>query len=364
MKGAPAAGTHACDGCGAHVEYVPGTVTLRCPYCQHETQLVESTATVHEHDIAELATREPSAVATHVLTCTKCGATCDSETVASRCQFCGSPVVVSPDATVQLPPDAVLPFEVDRAAVRTGLRTWVATRRFAPKGFKMVADAESLVGTYVPTWAYDAQTTSDYTGERGEHYWDTEIYSTTDANGQTQTHTRQVMKTRWWPAEGTVSRAFDDVTVPATGRFGDVALSKLGPWPWSQAVAFQPEYLAGFSALRYDVEPRQGLAVAQDQMAKAIRRACRDDIGGDEQRVHRVSTSYADVRFKLLLVPLWVVCYVYAGKSWQIVMNGRTGEIHGERPWAKGKIALTVLAVVAVVAAIVWAIAASRRGAS
>ena len=28
-----------CQGCGANIEYAPGTTVLRCPYCGHEQQL-------------------------------------------------------------------------------------------------------------------------------------------------------------------------------------------------------------------------------------------------------------------------------------------------------------------------------------
>ena len=91
-------------------------------------------------------------------------------------------------------------------------------------------------------------------------------------------------------------------------------------------MAYQPEYLSGYSALRYDVEPERGLAVAQQEMATVIERDCRSDIGGDEQRLHNVSTSYADIMYKLVLLPVWVVAYLYGGKTWQVLVNGRTGK--------------------------------------
>jgi hypothetical protein len=206
----------------------------------------------------------------------------------------------------------------------------------------------------VPYWTYDADTESDYTGSRGDHYWETESY-TTFVDGKPQQQTRQVMKTRWTGRSGTVARSFDDVLVRGTNHIAHESQDKLEPWPIEHVVAYQPEYLAGFSALRYDVEPQAGLATAQGLMSHVIDDDCRHDIGGDEQRVHQVDTRYSNVTYKLLLIPIWVVCYLYAGKTWRVLVNGRTGEVVGDRPYSTTKIAAAVLAaLVAIVGVIVW----------
>lgn len=344
----------ACGGCGARVEYVPGAATMRCPYCQHEQPLGLVVHRIREHDITELADKPQTTVAAYVLRCQQCGATSDTNRLATRCQFCNAPLVADTDASQQIAPEAVLAFEVDRDGVRKALRAWVASRWFAPNGFRQVSEAESLVGTYMPHWTYDADTESDYEGERGDHYWVTETY-TTFVDGKSQQQTRQVMKTRWSDCSGTVARSFDDLLVRGTTRVAHESQDKLEPWPLDHAVPYQPEYLAGFSALRYDVEPEAGLQTAKTIMAPVIERDCEDDIGGDEQRVHRVDTRYSDVTYKLLLLPVWVVCYLYVGKTWRVLVNGRTGEVIGDRPYSRGKIALATLGVIAaIVGAIVW----------
>jgi DNA-directed RNA polymerase subunit RPC12/RpoP len=362
---APAASTtpaYSCAGCGARVEYAPGTAKLRCPYCGHEQAVIPAARTIHEHSITELATKPRAQIAAHVLRCQHCGATSETNALATRCQFCGSPLVADAGASAQIPPEAVLPFEVDKTGVRKALRGWVSSRWFAPKAFRKVSEAESLVGTYIPHWTFDADTTSQYTGERGEHYWVTETYTTTDAKGNTITQTRQVQRTRWYPASGTVARFFDDVMVRATAHVADERQDKLEPWPLKQAVAYQPEYLAGYSALRYDVEPEAGLATAKARMAPVIERDCRDDIGGDEQRVNSVSTAYAKVTFKLMLLPVWVVCYLFAGRPWQVLVNGRTAEVIGQRPYSVWKIAAAVLVAVAIITGIIVAVVAAKHG--
>lgn len=348
-----------CGGCGARVEYAPGTTVLRCPYCGFEQQLAAPARTVVEHDIAELATlpRKPIAtIAAHTFVCSKCGAQTQSDAIADRCQFCGAPVVADLSAGEQIAPEAVLPFAVDRNGMRQSLGAWAKSRWFAPGSLKKVTEAESVTGTYLPHWTFDAKTVSDYTGERGEHYYETETYT---ENGETRT--REVQRTRWYAASGTVSRDFDDVLVTGTHQVTTKHLEKLDPWPLTDAVAYQPDYLAGYQALRYDTEPENALEAAKGRMADVIHGDCERDIGGDEQRVHSVDTRYFDLTYKLMLLPVWIACYLHAGRTFTVLVNGRTGEVVGQRPYSPLKIVLTVLAVLVALAVIVTVVVVARH---
>ena len=341
-----------CGGCGASVEYAAGTEVLRCPYCGHEQALVATGRQVREHAYVDLPAKPVATLSAHVLVCQKCGARTESDALSERCQFCGAALVADTGAVDQIAPEAVLPFQIDRTAVRAALRKWVSSRWFAPSRLKKVTEAETLRGTYLPHWTYDARTTSDYTGERGDYYYVTETYTET-VNGQTQTRTRQVRKTRWHNASGQVRRDFDDVLVPATHHVSAEQLDKLTPWPLQQVEPFQPDYLAGFQTLRYDVEPSDGLTEAKSRMAPVIRDDCRHDIGGDEQRVHSVDTRYADITFKLVLLPVWLLGYLYAGRLFQVFVNARTGEVIGQRPYSVPKIVAAVLAALIVIVGII-----------
>jgi DNA-directed RNA polymerase subunit RPC12/RpoP len=345
-----------CSNCGANVEYAPGTTVLVCPYCGAKTPLRPTGALVREHAYAEFAElpRKPIAtLAPHVFKCRGCGAVTESDKLSDRCQFCDAPLVADVTDGEMVTPEAVLPFELDRPRMRAALREWASSRWFAPNSLKKVTEAESSRSTYLPHWTYDAATTSAYRGERGDHYWETETYT---ENGETKT--RQVRRTAWRPAHGVVDRGFDDVLVTGTTKVAPKHLDTLEPWPLLDAEAYRPEYLAGHETLRYDVEPEQGLAQAKETMQSVIRDDCRRDIGGDEQRVHSVSTEYREVMFKLMLLPVWVAVYLHAGKTYNVLVNGRTGEVAGERPYSALKIALAIALAVLVIAAVIvaWAL--------
>ncbi|WP_206074557.1 hypothetical protein [Antribacter gilvus] len=364
VTGEPAGTHHAypCSACGARVEFAPGAGALTCPYCGHAEEVAAADREVREHAFATLAAtpRESAAeVSAHVYRCGKCGATTESDHLSQVCGFCGAPMVAEVEGSGLVEPEAVLPFSVTREAMRGHLREWVASRWFAPSALKKVTETEQVHGVYLPSWTYDARTTSDYDGQRGEHYWVTETYTET-VDGKSVTRTRQVQKTNWYPASGTVARAFDDVHVAGTHRVLPKHAEKLEPWPFEEAVRYRPDYLAGYETLRYEVEPEAGLEAAKAVMAPVIESDCRQDIGGDVQRVHSVATRYDDVTFKLLLLPVWIAAYLYHGTTYQVLVNARTGEVVGERPWSAWKIAGAVLAGLALVGGIVAAVLLSR----
>ncbi|PNE36860.1 hypothetical protein HRD51_21385 [Streptomyces sp. A1-5] len=310
---------------------------MRCPNCGFEQPIAPVNREVREHAWEELATLAPKPMAAggHVLKCPGCGATNETTALSGRCQFCATPLVASA-ATDRIVPEGLVPFRVNKRDVHDNLRKWARSRWFAPNNLKTVSSAETLHGTYVPHWTYDAATASAYHGERGEEY-------TVGSGDDKET------KVRWYRVNGTVQRFFDDVLVPGVGHLPADKLTALEPWPLKQAVAYQEEYLAGFRTLRYDIEPESGFQTAQDKMSKVIEEDCKRDIGGDRQRVHSVDTNYGSVTYKLLLLPVWFASYVYNGKQWQVMVNAETGEVTGDRPYSPWKIAFLIL-IVAVVA--------------
>ncbi|MBO0608821.1 hypothetical protein [Myceligenerans salitolerans] len=347
---APAHRDYPCAQCGASVRYAAGTGALTCPYCGHTQEVATTDRVVREHDFATLlASDRELPPDSHDYECGTCGAVTTSDKLSQDCGFCGSAMVAEVEGLGLVTPEAVLPFAVDRPSMTTALRRWARTRWFAPSALKKVTAVERAHSVYLPHWTYDAQTTTDYAGQRGEHYWET--VTSTDSEGRTTT--RQERRTRWYHASGRVARFFDDVLIAGTGRVMPQHLAKLDPWPLADAEPYRPDFLAGHETLRYDVEPGAGLEVAKQKMARVITGDCEQDIGGDEQRVHHMDTRYSAVTFKLLLLPVWIATYLYGGKAYQVLINARTSEVIGERPWSAWKIAGAVAAALAVVAAVV-----------
>jgi hypothetical protein len=69
----------------------------------------------------------------------------------------------------------------------------------------------------------------------------------------------------------------------------------------------------------------------------------RDHIGGDQQRIHSSKTDFNSIAFKHILLPVYTSAYKFKGKVFNFMVNARTGEIQGERPWSTWKIVSTII---------------------
>lgn len=342
-----------CSSCGADLLFEPKDGLLTCPYCGHKEAIPESTELVEEQSFEQhlrIRPEQMTALATNALEvqCQSCGAKSIfmPPEVAGRCEFCGVQIVAQPkSADPILTPGGVLPFCITQQQASAELKHWLSSRWFAPSSLKYFAQPEAIHGVYLPFWTYDTNTTTSYTGQRGEHYYETEVYYEQDAQGNQVQRTRQVQHTRWYPASGTVTGSFDDVLIPATQSLSAEHLVALEPWDLVELRAYDPAFLSGFKAQRYQVELAEGFERAKQAIAPAIESDVHRDIGGDVQTIESLDTRYSDVTFKHLLLPVYAGAYQYNGKLFQIVVNGRTGEIQGDRPYSVWKIALLVIAV-------------------
>ncbi|MGA3187780.1 MAG: hypothetical protein ABSF22_11790 [Bryobacteraceae bacterium] len=334
------------------MDFDPQTGMMKCLSCGNTVAVPEAGTAVVAHALEDaLKHVTPLSGAALEVNCDGCGSVVVFEPpeVAGACSFCGAMIVAQPKAAdPMIAPDAVLPLKVTKEAAQKEVREWISSRWFAPSALQKMAQQEGIAGVYLPFWTYAADTASEYSGARGVHYWETEYFTTTDTNGNQVQESRQVMRTAWSPASGRVSRNFDDVLVPATKAVNEARLNALEPWDLPSLCAYEPEYLAGFKAQRYQVDLPEGFEKAKLVMERVIAKDVRADIGGDEQQIDRVQTATSNETFRHLLLPVWIGAYRFQGKVFQVVVNARTGEVQGERPYSAMKITLLVLAILIV----------------
>ncbi len=354
-----------CSQCGAKLDFAPGTSTLRCPYCGFENPIPLSHVQIEELDyrsfLEQLASTKDTHEA-HRVKCEKCGAetTMPPDVTSGLCPFCGANMVFSGETSRLIKPEALLPFAVTLRSAFEDFRRWIKKLWFAPGELKRYAQSDQkLVGIYVPYWTYDSDTSTSYVGERGDYYYVTESYSALE-NGRQVTRTRQVRHTRWTPASGTVSNSFDDILILGSKSLPKKYADQLEPWDLANLVPFADEYLSGFRAESYQISLPEGFEEAKQVMAPVIRSTVCRDIGGDEQRIHRADTRYSKITFKHILLPVWMSAYRYRDKVFRILINARTGEVQGERPYSAWKIAAAVVAGLIIVAIIILIAAAKH----
>ncbi len=338
-----------CRNCGNQMAYSPEHGMLFCAYCKSTAEITAAEIVAPEHtyspdsDTADAPDWEADGQIS--LLCPACGA----ETLSGAgvmtvtCPFCGSHYVNEPRTGAPLlRPETMIPFRKSQGQAASLFAKWVKRRLFAPRAFRRSKHKTAMNGVYIPYWTFDTDLSTDYSGEGGRRR--TQTYWVT-VNGKRQARTRTV--TDWYPVHGSEEMRFDDLPCCASGGIDKKLLDKISPFSMKVLNVYNPAYLAGFFAERYNIGLRQGFAsivpVAESRMESHIR----SKRGYDVYRSMRYDHSFGHTTFKHILLPVWMSSYRYAGKVYTFMVNGETGKVAGRAPLSWVKVTLTVLIVLA-----------------
>lgn len=346
-----------CINCGAELKYQPGTKNISCEYCGHQ-----ETISIDENGFKELELypylkemgSQKHSEEVSMLHCKNCGATqhIEENYKSLHCVYCSMPLVLEDQFKEEwILPDAVLPFQIDRKKSYQIFQQWVKRLWFAPNKLKKAAlDPQFTKGLYLPYWTFDAQLQVSYSGQRGEYYYETRRVR----NSQGKVVRQQVRKTRWYPASGRVSGFVDDTLVEASKqRKGRVPL-KIAHWNLKLLQPFNSSFLRGFVTEKYTIPLKQGHLAAKSEAENIARRWCRQDIGGDTQRITGMKVKLSEETFKHILLPVYISAYRFNGKEYNFFVNGENGRISGTRPYSAWKIFFVALLVLLVIGVIVF----------
>ncbi|SOH92568.1 hypothetical protein SAMN06273572_101415 [Monaibacterium marinum] len=329
-----------CGTCGSDLRFAPGERLLRCDHCGATEGMPAASpwdrSAVAENDIrgALATTAEPEMEETRVVQCTSCGAQVefDPNEHAAECPFCASPMVTGTGINRHIKPRGILPFDIDQGGGQNAMQKWLRGLWFAPNALKKYARSDhKLQGIYLPYWTFDAQTETDYRGQRGTKH------KRTVSDGKKQT------TIRWRPVSGHVSHFFDDVLVTGSRTLPENQIRKISHFDLSALEPYRPQFLAGFRAEAYSIDVVEAKTLAEQMIDGEVQTLIKRDIGGDRQRIDDMQVTLSDVTYKHILVPVWIAAYRFRGKSYRFVVNARTGAVTGERPWSPVKIAIAVV---------------------
>ncbi|MCI5056024.1 MAG: hypothetical protein MRY83_07935 [Flavobacteriales bacterium] len=348
-----------CVNCGAELRYLPGTSVLKCDYCGTQNEIIQEDTEIIENDYLEALSKledvSQKAFEDFVV-CHSCNGQTqfDPEVITNECSFCGASLSIDDQITLEeFRPKYLLPFNIDNQGAKRSFKDWISGKFWAPNTLRKYAKSNKIRGIYIPYWTYDAQTYTTYTGQRGEHYYDTERYTAFE-NGKSVRKTRRVQKTRWYPASGSIDQFFDDVLVRASFTIPPELGGKRESWDIQHLVPYDIKYLKGFIAERSQLPLKDGFEQAKRIMNNAIRSAIRRDIGGDEQRIHSMSSDYSELMFKQVLLPIWLSTYKFNEKIYHFYVNGRSGHVQGTYPVDKVKVIIAIVLGLLLIAAIVF----------
>ncbi len=335
-----------CPQCQATTAYSISDGGLKCAHCGYyeppSKPVVGKGAEEFEFTVETLE----AAVYAHgwgearkELQCQSCGSrtTLPEGHLTHTCPFCASNRVLQQDAPQDsLRPRFLIPFQVEANECTTLAHAWLGSSWMTPQALKEMAQVAGFNSIYVPFWTLDASAKADWKAEVG-HQQTHHYYS----NGKRRTRTVTVW--RW--ESGHVQQTFDDELVPGTARLSNVLMSRVKNYDTKQLVEYDPKFLAGFMAQSYDVQLPAAWEIGRREMREQTKVACHRQATTSQIRNFSMTLDFSNESWRYVLLPLYLSVYKYEDNTYQVMINGQTGQIAGQRPvdWTKVWLAIAAM---------------------
>lgn len=287
--------SYTCPNCGATTTFAPGTLTLRCPFCGTELQVRSSAAAAKSYEQA-----------------------------------------------------FILPFKLDRDTSAAKLREWLGGGFFAPGDLKSRSAIANGQGTYIPFWRLDADAHSIWEGEISETRTRRVQRAVRDPDGSTRQAMVDERYQVWHPRSGEHDGRHRTWVTGSAGLTQDEA-DQLMPFPEEALMTYSPDLLAGFAAEEPGIDERGAWTAGEPRLREMESEECAKQV----ERISRVQTELSNKSASLCFLPVWVYTYHYQNAQFRVLLNGHTGEILGDRPTSRAKVALTIAIVSFIVVVVI-----------
>lgn len=319
-----------CPCCGAALAFSPETQKLSCHSCgnQYDPEILEKyerqEKTPAEQSLNWEYQKEEGAkpAGDGKYICPSCGAEieADDNTVSTTCPYCDNVVVIKEKASGEYEPDRMIPFQIEGDRARQMLEGFCKGKRLLPKNFRKKSYLKNLKGHYVPYWLFDCRADADMSFDATRvRAWSDSEYDYVD--------------TSHYLVHRTGSMEFYHVPVDGSKEMEDDTTESIEPFDYQELTEFNPAYLAGYEADKYDVDVKTAELRAKERLYNSAEQVLRGTIRGYDSVVARhrnLSSERGRVYYALL--PVWLFETVYNGKRYQFAINGQTGKMVGELP--------------------------------
>ena len=324
-----------CSSCGGTLRYDIASYGLVCDFCGTVKRLhrPEEGAAIGEFDFAT-ALRGSSAnwgVSRRLVTCKSCGARMlyDSDQMSGMCPYCGSAVVLTAeDADCGVAPTAIIPFTLTKEQITEKFYRWNKFAFWSPEKFRRGKFLSDLVPLYVPYWTFEADAVTAYSGRFGH----------TTGSGDNE-------RTTWYQKTGIAEKHISEFNVCGSRKFfNDKMLNSTVSFKSSECLPYTPETLSGMAAEIYTIGIDEAWNYAKTVgLKKEIMESARENEHADCYANLYYSTEFYNVKFKYVLVPVYLAGCKYGGKIYNVVASGTNGRGKCDRPISIAKFIITPL---------------------
>ena len=352
-----------CPACDGTMNFDPTSGQMVCPYCGTAVAIEEDTMPENAEELDFYAATERANCdwggAKKVVVCKNCGAETvyDALETAGECPYCGSNQVMEASDENTMAPGGICPFSIDAAKADANFRLWLKRRWFCPSRVKKNAGRVMMNGIYLPYWTFDTMTDSRYTARYGI------VHTRTVGSGKNR---RTETYTKWYRTSGVYSEFINDCLIKGTMRHDTALLGKIEPFNTEASIVYKPEYLAGFAAERYSVGLENAWGFAKTSIGSTLNRSITSEIirrhHADRVADLSVYTSYHDITYKYLMLPVWMSHFEYKSKQYRFMVNGQTGKVGGKAPVSPWRVLIAVLIGLGLIALAIFVFLVSEGG--
>ncbi|GIW99615.1 MAG: hypothetical protein KatS3mg111_2948 [Pirellulaceae bacterium] len=304
-------------------------VASRCTVCRcyvdHEDLFCANCGAEHE----TTAPPPPSQMVVS-FTCQSCGASMryDAAARALRCPFCGSTRVQEQPPHREVVAERMVAPRIGRAKAEQILRAWLRKGFWRPSDAEAASRIAEMTGVFVPFWVFSVETSTRWTADVSP-----------PPPGRHGT---------WRPVYGKFASRYEQVLVPASSVLTVAETEAIAPFELDESPV-EPEpvprgwVVESFKLSRKAVRPVARGVIEQLELAQAVAQC-----GGRRHRHVHVNVQLEGLVGRPALIPIWILVYHYRKRPHRVLINGQTGKIHGQAPFAVVKLAVLILVAVIV----------------
>lgn len=341
--GSISADSKKCPNCGSNLFFDTEHNAMMCGNCggQYDPETLDRTGSFAlsnpEKDYDGKIEMSADDMKRHEIVCNACGAQIitDENTSSTFCAFCGSPALVTRRLTREFRPDYIIPFAIDKEKAVSIFKEHTEEVAHIPKGYINDQVLSKMTGLYVPTWIISSEVEANLCGVAKVGRMTDSAYVDSGNAGSAFITSNNYSQRIYAKAKFRLK----DVPFDGEKKLPDRLMSAAEPFDFSDLIAFRPEYLQGFFAEKYDEQPLDMTDKIYRRLDKYTLQICDElDFGYDSfTPVSSGSkTKYTNQQIKYALLPIWFLSIEYKGLRYQYIVNGQTGKVSGEFPYAKG----------------------------
>lgn len=341
-----------CPSCGSQLTYGGGKKELSCRKCKYKQGLQRNSDQVLERrldksvDFSKFSTGNIGEGG-KALACGSCKTVLGTygENALSICPICnGTELEPAEFPAGTFEPKNVLPFTLPAHRASNILKRHLRKRRpwmNPPALFKAYTE-ERLRPLYIPVYLVDAYVRASWKAKAGFRI---------PVNNKGSITEKEV----WEPATGYLEHLYENELLLCSSKVNAGLFFQVNDFNLRDLVDFSPRYLEPFPAEITDKAGGDAIKSAEKSIDGDLVRKAISRIKGEKSKDLKILAEKRPLTFKHILLPVWVSSFSYGGKTYQYLINGRSGKVAGIKPLSVVRVIILACVILLALVLIVWA---------